>query len=188
MPFPFEVSVVGVSWHQEAIASVRVGDEVEIRPDPLNPHDANARVVISAKGTLGHLSRAVAARLAKEHPGVLRGVVVERLGLVTTGLRINVISEDAAPVGAVASSNEVADVPEVDLSGASVVSVRASGRILGRLVREDLEGVHVLLDDGGEIVIDAGVVEIYASPDALKSEPEEAPLASASVLADFDLD
>jgi hypothetical protein len=186
MPIPFEVSVVGVSWHQETIASVKIGDEVEIRPDPLNPHDVNARVVMSAKGALGHLSRAVAARLAKDHPGVLHGVIVERLGTVTTGLRLNVTSEDV--VAPVAPPNEPVGVPEVDLSGASVVSVRASGRVLGRLVREDLEGVHVLLDDGGEVVLDAAVVEISAYVGPVKSETTDKVAATSPGVADFDLD
>jgi hypothetical protein len=185
MPFPFEVSVVGVSWHQEAISLVKIGDEIEVRPDPLNPHDANARVVMSSHGPLGHLSRALAGRLAGEHPGVLHGVVVERLGTVTTGLRLNIVSEDAVLRDESTPSKEPT-VVAVDLHGSMVVSVRASGRVLGRFVSQGEDGVRVLLDDGGEVVLGSDVVEVtdYEEPSG-----DMVPASGGSLLGvDFDLD
>jgi hypothetical protein len=116
---------------------------------------------------------------------VLHGVVVERLGTVTTGLRLNIVSEDAVLRDESTPSKEPT-VVAVDLHGSMVVSVRASGRVLGRFVSQGEDGVRVLLDDGGEVVLGSDVVEVtdYEEPSG-----DMVPASGGSLLGvDFDLD
>jgi hypothetical protein len=157
-PFPVEVSVVGVSWHQDNVVQVEVGDPVHIYLEPENPYDANARRVDGTPGILGHLPKEVAARLAKEGVGEMSGVIVSRGGRDVAGLKIRI-----SPTGAdtVTRTEPVQDTAPTepnpfDIGDARMVRVKDSGRVLGAV-----RGVE------------SGRVQVRTTGGTLFSVPEE---------------
>lgn len=54
----YRVGIVGEANYQKAIAGLRVGEIVQLRPEPDNPHDPRAVAVVDGDGaTIGYLPR-----------------------------------------------------------------------------------------------------------------------------------
>lgn len=152
---PCVVPVAGVSFRQAAVATMREGDQVVLRPDPENPYDPHAVAIERLDGELlGYLPRALAERAGQLR---YRGVVSERLaGPEAIGLRIRVEGTEtgeslttprvAAPTDAVEVEPGSAPVlaAVVDANGDAVLVRAKSGRVLGRLARVDDDKVWVL--------------------------------------------
>jgi len=174
--FPVTVAVVGVSWHQEIVASVREGERCVVEAEPDNPFDANAMKVSVEAGQVGHLSRAIAERLRNEGIDKLVGRVVAVLGSETVGLRIEIsplgaedTSADADLVSDVAAPAATDDEPAASSHPAmGWVKVRSSGRRLGELVGEVGAKVQVRLGSGSVVGFPRALVEIEDT-DALLS-------------------
>ena len=60
-----ETKIAGVSFYQDAVAQLSVGDYLELKREPENNHDSNAIAVHTEGGKqVGYLPRAVARRLS----------------------------------------------------------------------------------------------------------------------------
>ncbi len=154
MHFPFETSVVGVSWHQEMITRIAEGDEVVIIAEPDNAYDRNALSVRVAGQHVGHLPRRLAQLLAREGLGRLEGTVSWKGGAPTTGVRVMVTG------GGPAESSEAPRTPSDPRSG-HLVRVRASGRALGTLIDHDRVLGRIVVDGpNGPVEYSDGLVEV----------------------------
>lgn len=146
---PFELRVVGVSFHADSVARVRVGDSVLIAHEPDNPHDANAVAVLVNDELVGHAPRALAARMVTGRSRSWTGVVTEvSAGRdLPTGLVVSVTAEsDQQAPATVPIREEPEATPQQD---GPLVYAR-SGRELGRLV--DTTDTHILVDTGATVV------------------------------------
>jgi len=153
IPLPVVVPVRGVSFHQDLVRTIAVGQPLEVVADPGNEFDANACAVRVGGEILGHLPREIACRLRSEGHLCWSAEVVEVLhGSKATGLRIKLLSPvaHAQPVPSLAVENPAA--PPAGLKDhaaekdAVTVSAR-SGRRLGRLLERTDDTVRVLTDD-----------------------------------------
>lgn len=80
-PETMNVRVKGISHYQEAASHCRIGDTVELVPEPENPHDRNAVRVDCHGRRIGYIARELAPRiqpLAKA--GLVTGEVFDVLG------------------------------------------------------------------------------------------------------------
>lgn len=152
IPLPVVVPVRGVSFHQDLVRTVTVGQPLEVVAEPGNEFDANACAVRVGGEILGHLPREIACRLRSEGHLCWRAEVVEVLhGSKATGLRIKLLSP-AAPTPSSPALVETPADPPVDRADhaaekdAVTVSAR-SGRRLGRLLERTDGTVRVLTDD-----------------------------------------
>lgn len=86
------LAVVGVSYRQDEVRTVKVDDDVILRHDTANPRDANAVTVETCDGrVLGFIGKDLAPRLSGVTPGgVWSAVVSEVLGQETVGLRVRI--------------------------------------------------------------------------------------------------
>lgn len=150
--FPIELSVVGVSWHQETIMLVGVGDEVRVEREPLNAFDPLARVVSTRWGIVGHLAAPVAARLEKEGVGTLIGEVVRREGRGTIGLKI-LVSEEI-------EEYKLVNNPGQGNTPTEEVRLRGSGRVLGVHNGEQNGVVEVVTDNEGSFFVPKNLIEV----------------------------
>ena len=91
---PFELRVVGVSFHADAVARVRVGDRVLVAHEPDNSYDANACAVMVNDELVGHAPKALAARMVSGQARAWTGTVTEVSdgGDLPTGLVISLTS------------------------------------------------------------------------------------------------
>lgn len=153
IPLPVVVPVRGVSFHQDVVRAVEVGQVLEVVAEPDNEFDANACVVRTGGEVLGHLPREIACRL--RHTGDLcwHAEVVEVLhGSKATGLRIRLLAPVASQpreVALPASSEEQArsvGAPSVVPEERTVLA--RSGRRLGLLIGAADGSVTVRTDDG----------------------------------------
>lgn len=183
------VKVAGVSFHQDAVRRVVECDEVRIRHDRGNEHDANACAVETLDGSLlGWVERTLAPRLSGPTPGgVWRARVEEVYRNDTWGLRVRVgplITTRAMPDaglragglrhradGVMESSDGivmVADVEEptspdscvADDMGEAAQVFAKSGRLLGTLQARDVTKVHVVTPQGRVASYPLAVVRI----------------------------
>lgn len=175
--FPFQCSIAGVSWHQEAVTQAHVGAHVEVIEEPDNPYDTHARRVEVDGVVVGHLPRAVAARLADEGAGRLAGSVVDVYEVPGSSVRGMRVELDCVPAGAGEGSVttrvgdpscEVDTVCELAVGELEVsepvtprasVRVRASGRVLGEYLGE-ADGKVVVATGSGELSLPVGMVEV----------------------------
>lgn len=89
------VAIVGASYNNKdgtnrrtEIAFCDVGEPLELRPEPRNPHDEHAIAVFSCRGfQIGYIASARAVFLKK---------------LMRAGKRIDAVFQDVAPCGAIA--------------------------------------------------------------------------------------
>jgi hypothetical protein len=134
LKLPFTSAVAGVSFHTDAVSKVRIGMRADISHDPANQYDANACAVRVGGELVGHLPKAISARLRARGESAWKGVVSEVItGDKATGLRIRVLSSDIS-------------------TRPSEVEVRArSGRILGILLEQRDGSVSVRTADGSRI-------------------------------------
>lgn len=189
LPLNTVMPVSGVSFRQDTVHTVVENDELRIRHDTLNPHDANACAVETLDGAqLGFVPRHLAFRLAVPHPGGLWQARVEevlrgetwglrvRLGpLVVDGLRPQpgahvpglrhrgdgVAENDESVVTA-----EVTD-PRTERDAAPPQGPRPtvatrSGRVLGELL-EERDGRVIVEGPNGTASYPAAVVAITAA-------------------------
>lgn len=123
----FVFPVVGVSYRQEAVRRIRPHQEVTLRAQPENPHDANAIAVFSEAGEhLGYVPAKLAPRMARVVEAGARAEVLEVLSGDTWGLRIKVfgtLGEGAVEDGTPRRRREV-------VTGGTQVMAK-SGRVLG---------------------------------------------------------
>jgi hypothetical protein len=157
---PAVLPVAGVSFHQDVVAGLRVGDVLDVFAEPENPYDADACVFLRDGEVVGHVPRALAGRLRRT--GSQWKACVEEVlpGDMAIGLRVRVLaSEIAGPTSERALDSNAPDpnpaVPyitgsPVQESEVSVVrEVRArSGRVLGRFVAHEGSEVVVSSEDG----------------------------------------
>jgi len=182
--FPVEVAVVGVSWHQEQVAKCRVGMKVRAVHEPENPFDANAYAVYAGGDLVGHLPKAVAAKMVAGEAGELCGEIVRVGEGEVVGLRIQLWQ----PSGEEHASHERTSTPEetrgsfdvaVREFGADVgktVRVRASGRVLGTLVSSGGGASVVRMTNGVEVRYPTSMVEVIEVPNS----PDEASSAEGA--------
>ena len=187
--FPVEVAVVGVSWHQEQVTKCRVGMHCEVVHEPENPFDANAYAVYVRGELVGHLPKAVAAKMVGGDAGSLEGEIVRVGAGDVVGLRVKLWKREvvtqsrdgsdsaAANVGADVENdprqNNVTSGDGIE-SGANkssttreesvgaVVRVRASGRVLGELVSAGSGATTVRMSGGVEVRYPTSMVEVVA--------------------------
>jgi hypothetical protein len=139
---PFRTRAVGVSWYQDAIIGLFVGDSVEVHHEPNNDRDANAMLITAAGRKIGYLSRPMARRMAKEGIRSLSGTISEVSGLVTLGVELLI---DSASEGTSAAPVRQVVVEETPVSDGRTVRVRGSGRQVGTLIAHDRERGVVLV-------------------------------------------
>lgn len=154
LTLPVVAPVAGVSFHQEAVAAVRVGDKVTVRHQADNSEDPDACAVLSSSGDmLGYLPRAIAPRLLLSGRSPFAGEVAEVLGSEgMRGLRVRLLapadSADAAPQKKECSTVEV---------------LTCSGRSLGLLIGREGDLVRVSTPSGREVHYPAALVAIRDS-------------------------
>lgn len=159
--------VAGVSFYQDHVRGVQVGDQVRVRHDYSNPHDSWAVAVRDSNGNmLGYVSAkgGLAARISQSSPGgEWDATVAEVLPGDITGLRIQLGQLRAQHDTTVGSDrpgwrDESTDTPlpsdhtedpEVVKQAAAAVFTR-SGRHLGTLIGPTASGVRVM-GPGGQI-------------------------------------
>jgi hypothetical protein len=159
---PITLPVAGVSFRQDVVRATPIGTAVVIVADPTNPHDPDARAIVTTEGRLlGYVPAKLIERLASLG-ATLIGEVSEVLVGETWGLRVRVSSTSdrvlTAPSAAVSSSASL----EVEAEGTQVEATEVlarSGRRLGTLVAEQGE-VVVVATDGGEIRLPRTAVEL----------------------------
>lgn len=154
LPATFEISAVGVSFHQEDIRLVGVGSFVDIEREYDNPYDANAFRICFDGRLLGHVPKVLAKRLANEGVVYLYGMINAVVGETISGLRIQ--ASRAPHPGQ--SERKVAASASV-VSGPDVL-VRVSKRRVGVLVEEAGDWVSVLSDQGVTISYPRELVEM----------------------------
>jgi hypothetical protein len=80
-PETMNVRVKGISHYQEAASHCRIGDAVNLVPEPENPHDRNAVRVDCHGRRIGYISRDLAPRIQPlAQQGRVKGVVSDVLG------------------------------------------------------------------------------------------------------------
>jgi len=183
LPLPVVVPVRGVSFHQDLVRSVVVGQRLFVVADPENEFDVNACAVRLGGETLGHIPRELAARLRSSGGLCWPCEVVEVLqGSKATGLRVRVLdpmgldegvlrsptvqtastSSEAGPMEPASPSPSPSPCTEksAEERATDVVVTARSGRRLGRLI-EVVEGaVEVLTDDRRVVRYPESLVEL----------------------------
>jgi hypothetical protein len=158
IPLPAVVPVRGVSFHQDAVRSVTVGQLLDVEADPANEYDANACAVMCGGELLGHLPKEFAARLRSTGDRSWVAEVQEVLrGSKATGLRIRLLRTVAE------LEHPSPAAPEKAVITSSAREVRAkSGRPLGSLLDVLDEQVLVRTPDGRDVLYPQSLVE-YAT-------------------------
>jgi hypothetical protein len=152
---PFEVGVVGTSYHQDEIMRLTVGDEISVVPEPTNPFDSCARAVYARGVRIGYLAKGVSSRMAREGVGELKGAVAFLGGHSVRGVKVTVTDV----VGSVPV--QIVVRPEPEPVPTRAVRVRGSGRLVGTLLRADRERGRVLVrGTAGEVEYDDTLVII----------------------------
>ena len=157
---PAVLPVVGVSFHQDVVAGLRVGDLLDVFAEPENPYDADACVFLRGGEVVGHVPRALAGRLRRTGSQWKARVEEVLPGDMAIGLRVRVLAGDSTDAtdehprdnntptqGPMMQqvTNPPAQVAEVPVAR----EVRArSGRILGRFVAHEGAEVVVFSEDG----------------------------------------
>lgn len=147
LSLPAVVPVVGVSFHQDVVSTLRVGDVLRVLPEPENPYDAEACVVLAGAETVGHVPRLLAPRLRMTGQAWSAEVVEVLPGDMAVGIRVRLCLEDHAVVPS-ASAASVPTPPAPRLAHPALREVRAkSGRRLGRYLGRAGSDVLVGTDD-----------------------------------------
>jgi hypothetical protein len=153
LSLPAVVPVAGVSFHQDVVSTLRVGDVLRVLPEPENPYDAEACVVLAGTETVGHISRALAPRLRLTGNAWTAEVVELLPGNMAVGVRVRL--RPLPVTDATAESTHVAR-PERSSDGDAPVPLRhpvlrevraKSGRRLGRYLGRADGQVLVGTDD-----------------------------------------
>ncbi len=80
------IGIVGESFYQDAIAALKVGDRVEFRHEPDNPHDQNAVAVVTGGGALiGYVRRETRLQDAVASEGATPTATVSAIGRSVAG-------------------------------------------------------------------------------------------------------
>jgi hypothetical protein len=92
------LKVADVKYHQDAVKQVKVGDTIELIPQPHCPYDAHAIRIFHESRLLGYVPRVLTSTVSRI--GVNMGVVVgmdKPVGVDIVGVTISV-GEDIAPI------------------------------------------------------------------------------------------
>lgn len=148
---PAVLPVVGVSFHQDVVSALRVGDRLEVLAEPENPYDPQACVFLRDGEVVGHVPRALAGRLRRT--GSRWHACVEEVlrGDMATGLRVRILGAEVADVQhtdpEAAPDDRGTGEPGAENPRHTDVHAR-SGRLLGRFVGRDEGAVVVSTEDG----------------------------------------
>jgi hypothetical protein len=120
-------AVSGVSFYQDNLLNLNIGDKIDIIPQPENPYDSAAKAVYYNGLQLGYIPKTLAQRV---HGFNLKGEIVYILRGELTGLRIRIFLEE--PISStLIESKPVAPVLDV------LVREKKTERVLGFLVEKN---------------------------------------------------
>lgn len=117
----------GVSFYQDNLEKLRIGDKLDIIPQPENPYDPAAKAVYHNGLQLGYIPKALAQRFNGIN---LKGEIVYILKGQLTGLRVRIFLE--SPI-----SNNLAESQPVNNVYDILVRDKKTERVLGFLVEKD---------------------------------------------------
>jgi hypothetical protein len=120
-------AVAGVSFYQDNLVNLKIGDNLDIIPQPENPHDSGAKAVYHNGVQLGYIPKILAQRVSGIN---LKGEIVYILKGDLTGLRIRIFLE--TPISNILVENNTIK-PMLDI----LVRERNTERILGFLVEKN---------------------------------------------------
>lgn len=153
---PAVVPVAGVSFHQDVVSTLKVGDVLRVLPEPENPYDAAACVVMTDSEVVGHVPRTIAPRLRMTGSSWLAEVVEVLPGDMAVGLRVKL---SGSPEPEEVSPAPIAALPQAKSLHPVLREVRArSGRRLGRYNGRSGDQVLVLTDDDRTVSFPASLV------------------------------
>jgi hypothetical protein len=122
----------GVSFYQDAIAKLRVGDIVDIAHDPKNPYDGNACVVKTQDNEIvGHIPAKLAPRLLATGASEWQGTVTELIDNTVRSVRVKIAPK------------------EVDYD---LVATTITGRIIGTWIEAEGDSVAILNQNGDRVL------------------------------------
>lgn len=120
-------AVSGVSFYQENLLNLNIGDKIDIIPQPENPYDSAAKAVYYNGLQLGYIPKTLAQRV---HGFNLKGEIVYILRGELTGLRIRIFLEE--PISStLVESKPVSPVLDI------LVREKKTERVLGFLVEKN---------------------------------------------------
>lgn len=133
LKLPIVCPVAGVSYVQDEVAKVRLGQKVSVTRDVNNPHDPFACKVTYKGAHVGYIPKTIAKRLCESAVSLWEGTITDVLkGEKLTGLRVRIHkgldAAEAPPAGIKADESDASVTPQ-----RSQVYAR-SGRQLGMLV------------------------------------------------------
>ena len=120
-------AVSGVSFYQDNLLSLKIGDKLDIIPQPENPYDPAAKAVYYNGLQLGYIPKILAQRVNGIN---LKGEIVYILRGELTGLRIRIFLE--TPI-----SNTFVESKPNNVIFDILVRERNTERILGFLVEKN---------------------------------------------------
>lgn len=123
-------AVAGISFYQDNLDNLSIGDRLDIIPQPENPYDPGALAVYKNGKQLGYLPRKVAERFNSLK---ITGEIIYILKGKLTGLRIRLfLKEDNMTNSNIASTSD-----EI------LVRDKRNNRILGFLISKDNGLAHI---------------------------------------------
>jgi len=123
-------AVAGISFYQDNLENLSIGDKLDIIPQPENPYDPGALAVYKNGKQLGYLPRKVAERF---YSLKITGEIIYILKGKLTGLRIRLfLSQDN-----IINSNNISTSDEI------LVRDKRNNRILGFLISKDSGLAHI---------------------------------------------
>jgi len=123
-------AVAGISFYQDNLENLSIGDKLDIIPQPENPYDPGALAVYKNGKQLGYLPRKVAERFNSLK---ITGEIIYILKGKLTGLRIRLfLSQDN-----IINSNNISTSDEI------LVRDKRNNRILGFLISKDSGLAHI---------------------------------------------
>jgi len=158
---PAVVPVAGVSFHQDVVSTLSVGDLLRVLPEPENPYDAEACVVLAGSEVVGHVPRVIAPRLRLTGSSWTAEVVEVLHGDMAVGLRVKLTGsrEETISTPTAATVHASATEPASRLSHPVLREVRArSGRRLGRYQGRSGDQVLVRTDDDRTVSFPSSLV------------------------------
>jgi excisionase family DNA binding protein len=158
---PCVVPVAGVSFRQDAVHRIRVGDPLVVRRDPLDPYDRQAVVIETAAGMMvGYLPRTLQSRAVAD---LYDAEVAEKLTAGDiVGVRVRLL-RPRTPVDPGIAGDDAPEAQPAPVTVPEPVAVRIVTTLTGRELGVFLgaEDDHVLVGrDGTDAIYPARLVVI----------------------------